>query len=130
MKLLSVLTFLGLMLIPNFVQAQSKDVADKKFWIVSTLLIGSTIYDVESTFYGLNRCKGGCHEGNWFMKPLVKAGQPGLYAVQGSIDAGALYVSYEVKKRGHKKLWLILPVTMTVAHLIGGTRNLSIALRF
>ena len=116
------------LLASGVVEAQEKKTADKKFWIVNSVLVGSTIYDVESTFFALERCEF-CLEGNPFMKPFVKAGRPGLYAVQGSIDAGIVYASYKLKKGGNK-LWWLLPIAVTASHSIAGTSNIRIAVRF
>lgn len=120
------IALLGLLLAPVALQAQ--EVADRKFWTVNTMLIGSTIYDVESTYYALDKCQT-CREGNPFMRPFVKAGKPWFYAVQGSIDAGVIYTSYKMKKND-KKLWWLLPVVMTATHSIAGTSNIRIAVRF
>ncbi len=110
-----------------FAQTQEK-VADSKFWTVNSLMIGSTIYDVESTYFAFSRHENG-RELNPLMRPFVEAGKPWLYVVQGSVDAGVFYASYEMKKRDHK-LWYLLPVAITVAHTIAGTHNLRIAISF
>ena len=88
--------FLCLFLIPKAVHAQN--VADNKFWIVNGVLIGTTVYDIESTYFALDRCET-CYELNPIMRPFVEAGKPQLYAIQGSIDAGIIYVSYKMKKQ-------------------------------
>lgn len=126
MKLLFV-SLISLLLIPTYLQAQ--EVTDRKFWTVNTLLVGSTVYDVESTYFALDRCGNNCREGNPFMRPFVKAGKPWLYAVQGSVDAGIIYSSYKMKKNNNK-LWWLLPIAITTTHSIAGTHNIRIALRF
>jgi len=113
---------------PVYAQTQTEKTADKKFWVVNTIMIGSTIYDVESTYFALNRCEN-CYEANPLMKPFVEAGRPALYIVQGAIDVGIIYASYKMKKKGHK-LWYVLPAIVTVAHTIAGTHNIRIAVRF
>ena len=107
---------------------EKKKTADKKFWIVNSIMIGSTVYDIESTYFALDRCKN-CREYNPLMRLFVEAGRPAIYAIQGSIDAGVIYVSYKMKKKGHK-LWYVLPAIVTVAHTIAGTHNIRIAVRF
>lgn len=116
------------LLVTGIAEAQDQKTADKKFWAVGTFLVGSTIYDVESTYYALDKCPT-CRERNPFMRPFVKAGKPWLYTVQGSIDAGVIYASYKTKKQA-KKLWWLLPVVMTATHSIAGTNNIRIAIRF
>ena len=115
---------------PNaFAQTQQeKKTADKKFWAINSLMVGSTVYDVESTYLALDKCSV-CYEKNLLMRPFVGAGRPWLYAVQGSIDAGVIYVSYRMKKNDHK-LWYVLPVAITVAHTVAGTHNIRLAIRF
>lgn len=110
-------------------QTQKEKVADGKFWTMNFLMIGSTVYDSETTYYTLDRCGNNCKEGNPLMRPFVNAGRPWLYAVQGSIDAGVIYTSYQMKKKGHK-FWYILPVALTVAHSAAGTHNLRLAVKF
>lgn len=131
MKTISLLIFSVLMLIPNLVQAQSNNVADKKFWIVNSFLIGATVYDVESTYFTLGKCET-CHELNPVMRPFVEAGKPSLYAIQGLIDAGVIFASYKMKKQDSKfkRVWWTIPVGVTAGHLAAGTINIKIALRF
>src|SRR3989344_4360324 len=121
--------FLGLFFIPTIVQAQ--EVSDKKFWIINSILIGATVYDIESTYLALGRCET-CYEFNPIMRPFVEAGKPQLYAVQGLIDAGVIYASYKMKKQDSKfkKVWWVLPVAVTASHLAAGTNNIRIAIRF
>jgi len=114
--------------IPQEQEVQQKKTADKKFWIVNSLMIGSTIYDVESTYFALDRCKR-CRESNPLIRPFIKAGRPAIYTVQGSIDVGAVYLDHKLKKKGNK-LWWLLPVVLTVSHTAAGTHNVRIALRF
>ena len=103
-------------------------VADKKFWIVSTMLVGATIYDAESTYYALDKCRT-CFEANPVMRPFVKSGRPSLYAVQSAINAGIIIYSYKMKKND-EKLWWLIPVVVASAHSIAGTHNIRIAISF
>jgi hypothetical protein len=115
---------------PNaFAQTQQeKKTADKKFWVASSLMVSSTVFDVESTYLALDKCAA-CYEKNLLMRPFVKAGRPWLYAIQGSIDAGVIYASYRMKKNGHK-LWYVLPVAITVAHTAAGMHNIRLSIKF
>ena len=129
MKPLSVgFLFFCLLLAPSALEAQDK-VADGKFWAASTFLVGATIYDVESTYFALNRCEGGCKEGNPIMRPLIEKGRPWAYAFQGSMDAGVIYLGYNLKKRGHK-IWYLPPVIVGAAHAAAGTWNIKFAMKF
>lgn len=125
----SLFIFLCLFFIPVAVQAQN--IADKKFWIINGAFVGATIYDIESTYLALDRCET-CYEFNPIMRPFVEAGKPQLYAIQGLIDAGVIFASYEMKKQDgkFKKMWWVLPVAITATHLVAGTINMRIAIRF
>lgn len=123
-----VILFIFIPTCPIYCQTQKEKVLDKKFWTVNIIFVGSTIYDVESTFYALDKCHT-YREGNPLMRPLVEAGRPWIYAVQGSIDAGVIYTSYKLKGND-SKLWWILPVALTAVHSIAGTHNIRIAIKF
>src|SRR3989338_7172205 len=124
-----VFIFFCLFLIPTAVKAQN--IADKKFLIINSVMVGTTVYDIESTYLVLDRCQT-CYELNPIMRPFVEAGRPQLYAIQGLIDAGVIYTSYQMKKLDgkFKKIWWILPVAVTAGHIVAGTGNMRIAIRF
>ncbi len=103
------------------VSAQDKTI-DKKFLLVNGFLIGSTIFDTETTFAALDNCPN-CKEGNPMMRPFIKSGRAATYAFQGAIDAGIIYWSYRLKKE-HRKIWWVLPVVMGVSHAVAGGFNL------
>ena len=134
MKMRITLLALAFLLAAGVAEAQDQKTADKKFWFVSAALVGSTIYDVESTYYVFDKCPT-CRELNpTFMKHIVYAGRPALYAVQGSMDAGIIFMSYKFKQdpklRWMHKSWWVLPVAVSVAHSLAGTHNIRFALTF
>lgn len=130
MKKTAVLAILfSLLSFGAFAQTQTGRIADKSFWVVNSLVIGTTIYDVESTYFALNKCGISCREANPIMRPVVEAGKPFLYAVRGSIDAAVIFSSYKMKKEG-RKFWYILPVVVTAGYSIIGTNNIRIAIKF
>ena len=120
-----VLLLFFLFLIPMPIQAQG--VVDKKFLIINAPLIGTSIYDIESTYFALNRCENRCREGNPLMRPFIERGRPWAYAYYLSLDAGVIYYSYYLKKNGHNKLWYVAPLAVAGAHTIAGTWNIKIA---
>lgn len=124
----AIILFLFMPSYSAFAQTQKGKVADKKFWTLNSLMIGSTIYDVESTYFIMGRCEN-CREANPLMRPFVEAGRPWLYTVQGSVDAGVICASYQMKKKNHK-LWYVLPIALTVAHTFAGTHNIRLAVKF
>ncbi len=108
-------------------QAPPNKIADKKFIFMSTFLIGTTIFDSESTFAALDKCNNTCKEGNTLMRPFINSGRPATYAVQGTIDTGLIVWSYKMKKDGNK-LWWLLPVVSGAAHTVAGGFNMRFVL--
>ncbi|OGN15326.1 MAG: hypothetical protein A3J47_04175 [Candidatus Yanofskybacteria bacterium RIFCSPHIGHO2_02_FULL_43_22] len=113
-----------------FAQTQEKKTADKKFWAINSLMIGSTIYDIESTYLTLDRCAT-CYEKNPLMRSFVESGRPAAYSVQMAINGGIIYASYEMKKsQRFRKVWWAIPVAVTVAHVVAGTHNIRLGIKF
>ena len=100
-------------------------VVDTRFLINSSFLVGSSAFDVETTFAALKNPH--VREGNPIMKPFVNLGRPATYSFVGGMDAGSIYFSYRMKKSdkpGLRKLWWIGPVSASVAHCFVGGLNL------
>lgn len=108
-----------------------KKVADTKFWVMTGMMIGATVYDVESTYFALNHCPPGkkCSEGNPMMRPFINPGRFSAYSIQGSIAVVEGYLSYRLKKKGNK-FWLFPPLAISAAHFWAGTWNMSVAFSF
>lgn len=109
--------------------AYSQDIADKKFWIVNGVFLGSVVYDVESSYFALDRCENKCKEGNPLIRPFAEKGRLWVYAYHAPIGAGVMYYSYYLKKNG-KKWWFLPPVIITAVHVTAGTWNIKYALSF
>ena len=75
MKIARFVLFLLLCTAPA--QAQT---IDRDFKLVAGALILSTVFDMETTFAGIE--SGRAHEANPIMRPLVEHGRGGVYAVQ------------------------------------------------
>lgn len=101
----------------------AKRVADGKFWMVGAGLTLSTIYDIETTHRGLNGCLGSCREANPIAGLLIARNRPTAYAIGAAVSAGAMYITYRLKKGNHKTWW-ISPVAVTAIHTAAGTANL------
>ncbi len=102
--------------------AQDK-VADKKFIFSNAFLVGTTVFDMESTFAALNKCGNTCREGNPLLRPLFNSGRPVVYVVEGAVDVGLITWSYKLKKAGNK-LWWFPPVAVGSIHGLWGGVNL------
>ena len=111
-----------------FAQAPEKKTLGKKFWVVNGLFVSSGIYDVESTFYVRGKCPA-CGETNPFMRPFVEAGKPETYAIIAATDIAVVYSSYYLKKH-NSKLWFVFPVVLTASHVVAGTYNIRLAMKF
>lgn len=90
------------LLIPSLALAQGKRVeknarvVDTNFVLVTSSLVTSMIFDVETTFVAIKNPN--VREGNPIMRPFVNAGKPATYAFLGGVDAGIVYASYRMKK--------------------------------
>jgi hypothetical protein len=107
--------------------AQEKTV-DKKFIVVNGFLVSATVFDIETTYIGLENCSR-CKELNPVMRPFVNSGRPAIYTVEMGINAGMIYYSYKLKKRG-SKLWWVIPVAVGAAHGVAGGSNLKFSTKF
>ena len=126
MKLVLTFVLALLLLVPANAEAQDK-VADGKFWAANIFMVGSTVYDVESSYFVLDRCN--CREANPLMKSFIGSGRPTVYAAIAATDVAMMVVIYKIKKR-NDKLWWILPVVVTAVHSVAGTNNIRTAIRF
>ena len=104
----------------------NRKVLDKKFWSLAAGLAAATIYDIETTYAGLNRCKT-CRESNPVMRHVVEAGRPTLYGVAMGINTGIMYVAHRLRNSNNpssKKLWWLPPVIAIGVHGTVGSLNL------
>jgi hypothetical protein len=109
-------------------QGRTEEVIDKNFLLVSAYLVGTSIFDVETTFSAI---KNGAQEGNPILKPFVKRGRAATYGVILASDAVILLTSYYVKKSKDpvvQKRWWIIPTIVGTSHGIAGTLNLRFVL--
>lgn len=109
-------------LFSSVVSAQEK-VADKKFLFTSYFLVGTTVFDVETTFACMNKSGVKCKEGNDLLGPLFNSGRPAVYTVEGAVDVGLITWSYKLKKSGNK-LWWLPPLAFGAVHGLEGGFNL------
>ena len=75
------------------VQVRHRKTLDGKFWAVTGMLVGSTIFDIESSH---QRClqTNTCAEGN----KLLGSGRGRQYAIKMSFSAVMLAITYKLKK--------------------------------
>jgi len=126
------------LLIPSLVSAQgqgienSDKVVDTKFVFISSSLVASTVFDVETTFAVIKNPEINVREGNPVIRPFINAGRPATYAFLGGVDTSIIYFSYRMKKSTNptiRKLWWVLPVVATASHGFAGGLNLRFTLR-
>ena len=108
-------------------------IVDTKFIVVSSSLVASTIFDVETTFAGVkNTAIPVREESNPIMRPFINAGRPATYAFLGGANTGVIYLSYRMKKSHDptiRKLWWVISVTATAGHAFAGGFNLRFTFR-
>ena len=93
---------------------------DKQFTAYTAALWAATVLDVESTRSPLDNC-GNCREGN----PILgdNPSRATMYAVMAPVNAGMMWFSYRMKKRGTK--WWMMPMLVpTAGHGIAAGLNL------
>lgn len=111
-------TTLAMESIPNMGPSR---VADRKFLLLSSLGVGMTILDVESTQHGLAR---GGSEVNTIVGE--RPSRVELYAISAVFATGVIAWSYALKKNArHSKRWLWPLIPMSASHAAGATWNYS-----
>ena len=134
MKRILISLFAIAMLVSSAASAQeikkSDKIVDTKFVLISSSLVASTVFDLETTFAAIKNPQ--VREGNPVMRPFVNAGRPATYAFLGGVDAGVVYLSYRMKKSPNpavRKLWWVVPVAMIASHAFAGGANLRFSFR-
>lgn len=89
------------------------------FPVLVALLGGSSVFDAETTFRGLDR---GYSEVNPLMRPVVEAGRVPTYLTLGGLGALTSIASNELRKRGTPVWWVPL-VAGTLGHTVAGLLN-------
>ena len=128
----------GSLLIPSLALAQGQGieksdndkVVDTKFVLITSSLVVSTVFDVETTFAAIKNPN--VREDNPIMRPFVNAGRPATYAFLGGVDTGIVYVSYRMKKSTNptvRKIWWVIPIVATAGHALAGGFNLRFTFR-
>lgn len=87
-------------------------VVDKKFVVVSALVMGLTISDLERTQHCLHQ--GTCVE----LNPMLPHSRAGMYAVNLPLNAATMWLGYHMKSQG-RKTWWIAPALVAAGHGIG-----------
>jgi len=115
-----IILILSTMALPN--ARPEEKVIDTKFIAVSSYLILTTVFDIETTFAVI---RNGGHEENPVMKPFAK-NRAYMYGVQFGIDALVIWLSYEMKGSKHKEFsqtWWVAPMIVGTTHGVMGGLN-------
>jgi hypothetical protein len=96
----------------------------RPYWIMVGWLAAATVYDVETTFYRLDRCQ--CIEVNPMVKPFVERGRLATYAYSAAVNGIIMVVARQMYNRSHG-WWRAFPIAVSIVHGIAGTWNLYIA---
>ncbi len=100
------------------ITAQDVPAKHDDFWWLTTVLTVTTVYDVESTFHGLQKC-GGCRESSPLGKLMVNRGRLPTYAIQFGLNLSLLLLA-----RSKGGGWTSAVITIALGHFIAGTLNL------
>lgn len=96
-------------------------VVDTGYVLVNGLRAGTFIWDMNSTFSGLDRCPT-CREGNPILAPVVGAGEPVAYAALAGLEYISWKGTYNLKKRG-KWYWWVPSVAISMLHSFAAISN-------
>ena len=108
---------------------EEKKTLDKKFWTVAIALNVSMAMDTKSTFDVFERCNK-CYEANPYARPFVNRGPVVAFTAGQAFDIGLMYTSALMKGSKHpafRKIWWVIPVSMTVGHLAAYQHNIHVA---
>ena len=94
----------------------------RPFWVTVGWLSAATIYDIETTFWLMDRCAT-CDEQNPVTKGIVAEGRLATYAYSLAIDGVVLYIAKRMYDRGDP-WWRVIPIALTIVHAVAGTWNL------
>jgi len=94
----------------------------RPYWTMAGWLTAATIYDVETTFWLMDRCAT-CDEQNPLTKGIVEEGRLATYAYSLAIDGVVLYVAKRMFER-RDPWWRVIPIALTIVHAAAGTWNL------
>lgn len=95
---------------------------DRRYRAAYLWLTAATIFDVESTFYLIDRCPT-CQEQNPITDSLVDSGRLAIYGYSALVNAIVMYIAKRLYERGDPS-WRVLPIALTVVHALAGGWNI------
>jgi hypothetical protein len=113
------------MVVPQ--DALRKPRVGKRFWVLVSALMASTILDVESTTSGVSR---GCSEANPIVRLLLGShpSRLGMYSTSMGLNVAVVVAVNQLKKRHHASNADLISLTpATAAHTFAGIHNLLLA---
>ncbi len=102
----------------------------EKFWsptnlVLSSVWLGATAADVDSTFRVLKRCAS-CYEANPIVAPLLKRGPALTWTVITGVTLADVELAHELRRSDHKTLRIIgwaVPIVATGLHTWAAIHN-------
>lgn len=116
--LLTALTIVAVLLIAAPARGE-----DRKFWLLTSAVVGGMVADTHSTFSAI---KHDCHgmlpcsqwpvgELNPLTAPIIKRGPLVTYPLALGFDGGVMWLSHHLREK-HKWYWWVGPVVLGTVH--------------
>jgi hypothetical protein len=100
----------------------------KKILVSGIILSISAIYDLETTYYGVNKFPSKLEEGNIFTKSMLNKGRPINYLYKGALTTFILWYQRKYFMSSEKYWWLPTLVFSGMQFAVG-TYNISLILK-
>jgi len=101
----------------------------REFRVLAAATVAATVFDIESTFYGLGRCPS-CGEANPLVAPFIKGGRPAVYGIEGAMTLSSILLANHFRKSqnpSYRRMWrwaLLMPISI---HVTAGSLNFRLA---
>lgn len=106
-------------------ERSSRQVLDRKFWIVAAALNTAMALDTKSTFDVVRRCDA-CREANPFVAPFVRRGPAVTFTAGEAFDAGVMTMAARMRGSDRawvRRTWWVMPAALITGHAIAARHN-------
>ncbi len=109
-------------------ERSSRQVLDRKFWIVAAALNTAMALDTKSTFDVVRRCEA-CREANPFVAPFVRRGPAVTFTAGEAFDAGVMTMAARMRRSDRawvRRTWWVMPAALITGHAIAQRHNANL----